>query len=72
MFPERAGIARMQVDLLGGCRTIRLPIGQKIAFCTRKTRCLLGLLLLSPQSRMNREQRDSLLRDPAPEALARS
>lgn len=65
-------MVRIQVDLLGGCRAIRLPDGQEIAFRTRKTRCLLGLLLLSPQSRMNREQLASLLWDPAPEALARS
>jgi DNA-binding SARP family transcriptional activator/TolB-like protein len=65
-------MARIQVDLLGGCRAIRLATGQEIAFRTRKARCLLGLLLLSPQSRMNREQLASLLWDPAPEALARS
>ncbi|MGL4234935.1 BTAD domain-containing putative transcriptional regulator [Tabrizicola sp.] len=41
-------------------------------FRTRKARCLLGLLLLSPSYRMNREQLASLLWDPAPEALARS
>ena len=41
-------------------------------FRTRKTRCLFGLLLLSPGCRMNREQLASLLWDPAPEALARS
>jgi hypothetical protein len=50
MFPERAGISSIQVDLLGGCRTIRLPIGQKIAFRTCKTQCLLGLLLRSSHS----------------------
>lgn len=65
-------MARIQVDLLGGCRAVRLSTGTEIAFRTRKTRCLLGLLLLSPNSRMNREQLASLLWDPAPEALARS
>ena len=61
-----------QVDLLGSCRAVRLATGQEVAFRTRKARCLLGLLLLSPGCRMNREQLASLLWDPAPEALARS
>ncbi len=63
---------KFQVDLLGSCRAVRLATGQEVAFRTRKTRCLLGLLLLSPSCRMNREQLASLLWDPAPEALARS
>ncbi|MCX7287575.1 MAG: BTAD domain-containing putative transcriptional regulator [Rhodobacterales bacterium] len=65
-------MARFQVELLGGCRAVRLSNGREVAFRTRKTRCLLGLLLLSPNSRMNREQLASLLWDPAPEELARS
>lgn len=65
-------MARFQIDLLGSCRTVRLSDGQEVAFRTRKTRLLLGLLLLSPNYRMNREQLASLLWDPAPEALARS
>ena len=65
-------MARFQVDLLGGVRAVRLSNGDEITFRTRKTRCLLGLLLLSPNARMNREQLASLLWDPAPEALARS
>lgn len=65
-------MVRFQVELLGSCRAIRLATGQELAFRTRKTRCLLGLLLLSPSCRMNREQLASLLWDPAPEALARS
>jgi DNA-binding SARP family transcriptional activator len=65
-------MARFQVDLLGSCRAVRLSDGQEVAFRTRKTRCLLGLLLLSPNARMNREQLASLLWDPAPEELARS
>lgn len=65
-------MARFQVDLLGSCRAVRLSNGQEVAFRTRKTRCLLGLLLLSPNFRMNREQVASLLWDPAPEELARS
>ena len=65
-------MARFQVDLLGDCRAIRLSTGQEVAFRTRKARCLLGLLLLSPNFRTNREQMASLLWDPAPEALARS
>lgn len=63
---------RFQVDLLGGCRAVRLSTGQEVAFRTRKARCLLGLLLLSSNRRMNREQLASLLWDPAPEAMARS
>lgn len=63
---------RFQVDLLGSCRIVRLSTGKEIAFRTRKTRCVLGLLLLSPGCRMNREQLASLLWDPAPEQLARS
>ena len=38
---------------------------------TRKAKCLLALLLLSPSSSMNREELASLLWDPAPEELAR-
>lgn len=63
---------RFQVDLLGSCRVARIASGEEVSFKTRKTRCLLGLLLLSPGCRMNREQLASLLWDPAPEALARS
>lgn len=65
-------MVRFQVELLGGIRVTRMSTGQDIAFRTRKTRCLLGLLLLSPGGRMNREQLASMLWDPAPEALARS
>ena len=65
-------MTRIQVDLLGDCRAVRLSDGQEITFRTRKARCLMGLLLISPNSRMNREQLASLLWDPAPEALARS
>ncbi|MFN3576090.1 MAG: BTAD domain-containing putative transcriptional regulator [Tabrizicola sp.] len=63
---------RFQVDLLGACRVARVATGEELAFRTRKTRLLLGLLLLSPGQRMNREQLASLLWDPAPESLARS
>lgn len=63
---------RFQVDLLGSCRVARMATGEEVAFRTRKTRLLMGLLLLSPGSRMNREQLASLLWDPAPETLARS
>lgn len=63
---------RFQVDLLGSCRVARIASGEEVVFRTRKARCLLGLLLLSPNNRMNREQLASLLWDPAPEALARS
>ena len=35
---------RFQVDLLGSCRVARIASGEEVAFKTRKTRCLLGLL----------------------------
>ncbi|MCU0903486.1 MAG: hypothetical protein MUE83_06380 [Tabrizicola sp.] len=63
---------RFEVNLLGLCRVARIATGQEVVFRTRKTRLLLGLLLLSPGNRMNREQLASLLWDPAPETLARS
>lgn len=64
-------MARFQVDLLGECRVTRVPSGQEMVFRTRKARCLLGMLLLMPNFRMNRERLASFLWDPAPEALAR-
>lgn len=63
---------RFRVDLLGSCRVAKVATGEEVVFKTRKTRLLLGLLLLSPGCRMNREQLASLLWDPAPETLARS
>ena len=63
---------RFHVSLLGTCRVARVVTGEEVVFKTRKTRLLLGLLLLSPGQRMNREQLASLLWDPAPETLARS
>ena len=63
---------RFQVDLLGSCRVAKAATGEEVTFKTRKTRLLLGLLLLSHGCRMNREQLASLLWDPAPETLARS
>ena len=51
---------RFQVDLLGSCRVARIATGEEVVFKTRKTRCLLGLLLLSPGAKMNREQLSSL------------
>lgn len=65
-------MVRFHVDLLGSCRVARIASGQEVVFKTRKARCVLGLLLLSPGNRINREQLASLLWDPAPEALARS
>jgi DNA-binding SARP family transcriptional activator len=63
---------RFQVNLLGSCRVAKIATGEEVSFKTRKARLLLGLLLLSPAWRMNREQLASLLWDPAPEVLARS
>lgn len=65
-------MVRFHVHLLGSCRVARVVTGEEVVFKTRKTRLLLGLLLLSPGQRMNREQLASLLWDPAPETLARS
>ena len=65
-------MVRFAVNLLGSYRVARVATGEELAFRTRKTRLLLGLLLLSPGWRLNREQLASLLWDPAPEALARS
>lgn len=65
-------MVRFKVELMGACRVVRLSTGDEVVFRTRKTRCLLGLLLLSTGGRMNRERLASLLWDPAPEALARS
>ncbi|WP_264495245.1 BTAD domain-containing putative transcriptional regulator [Rhodobacter sp. KR11] len=62
----------IQVELMGACRAVRLASSQELIFRTRKARCLLGLLLLSPNFQVNREKLASLLWDPAPEDLARS
>ncbi len=48
-----------------------MQTGDEVPFRTRKAKCLVALLLLSPSSSMNREQLASLLWDPAPEELAR-
>ncbi len=60
-----------RIELLGGCRVVDLSTGTEIEFRTRKAKCLLGLLALSPSYEVNREQLASLLWDPAPEELAR-
>lgn len=52
---------RLQVDLLGSCRVARIASGEKVAFNTRKARCLPGHLLLSPGCPMSREQLASAL-----------
>lgn len=48
-----------------------MKTGDEVPFRTRKAKCLVALLLLSPSTAMNREQLASLLWDPAPEDLAR-
>lgn len=60
-----------QVLLLGTCRITDARTGIEAEFRTRKAKCLLALLLLSPSLSMNRETLASLLWDPAPEELAR-
>ena len=60
-----------RIELLGGCRVVDLSTGAEIDFRTRKAKCLLGLLALSPSYELNREHLASLLWDPAPEELAR-
>ena len=64
-------MAQFRVELLGGCRVINIQTGLEIGFRTRKARCALALVLLSPRTTMNRETLASLLWDPAPEELAR-
>lgn len=64
-------MAFFRVDLLGGCRVSRIDTGSDVEFNTRKARCLLAMIVLSPEMPMNREQLASLLWDPAPEARAR-
>ena len=46
--------------------------GQLLEFRTRKARCLIGLVALSPGAAMNREKLASFLWDPAPEDQART
>lgn len=60
-----------RVEVLGDCRVVDLSTHQLIEFRTRKAKCLLGLLVLSPNCTMNREHLASLLWDPAPEEMAR-
>jgi DNA-binding SARP family transcriptional activator/TolB-like protein len=64
-------MALFRVELLGGCRVLNTTTDQEVVFRTRKAKCLLGILLLSPAGAMNREQLASLLWDPAPEDMAR-
>ena len=65
-------LVRFKVELLGTCRIVDAQTGIAVQLRTRKAKCLLALLLLSPSSSMNREKLASLLWDPAPEDLARS
>ena len=60
-----------RVELLGGCRILDARTGLDAGFRTRKAKCLLALVLLSPDATINREKLASLLWDPAPEDLAR-
>jgi len=60
-----------RIELLGGCRIIDAQTGLDAGFRTRKSRCVLALVLLSPDATINREKLASLLWDPAPEELAR-
>ena len=46
--------------------------GREIEFKTRKAKCLIGILALSPEGRISRERLSSLLWDPAPEEQARA
>lgn len=60
-----------QVDLLGGCRITHVATGVEASIRTRKAKCLLGIVLLSQNTSVNREKLASFLWDPAPEELAR-
>lgn len=66
-----AALALFRVELLGGCRVIDARTGLDANFRTRKAKCVLALVLLSPNATINREKLASLLWDPAPEDLAR-
>jgi DNA-binding SARP family transcriptional activator/TolB-like protein len=61
-----------RVELLGTCRVFHFGLGREIDFRTRKAKCLLGILAVSPSLTLNREQLASFLWDPAPEEQARA
>ncbi len=64
--------ALYHLELLGSCRLADAATGAETEFRTRKAKCLLGVIALSPNLRMSREQLASLLWDPAPEEQARA
>ncbi len=61
-----------RIELLGTCRVHHVRHGREIDFRTRKAKCLLGILAMSPSLTLNREQLASFLWDPAPEEQARA
>ncbi len=58
--------------MLGSCRVLHLENGREMDFRTRKAKCLIGILAVSPSHSLNREQLASFLWDPAPEEQARA
>ncbi|MFM8746839.1 MAG: BTAD domain-containing putative transcriptional regulator [Aestuariivirga sp.] len=64
--------ALFRIELLGACRITDTTSGAEVEFKTRKAKCVLGILALSPEGRISRERLSSLLWDPAPEGQARA
>jgi DNA-binding SARP family transcriptional activator len=65
-------LARFKLNLLGGCRLFHGGSGEEVNFRSRKARCLIGLVALSPDGKISREKLASFLWDPAPEEMART
>ena len=65
-------MARYRLELLGGCKLADVASGAEAGFKSRKARCLIGLLALSPGGVLSREKLASFLWDPAPEEQART
>lgn len=62
----------MRLEILGSCKLTDMKTGQAVEFRTRKAKCLIGLVALSPHKTLSREKLASFLWDPAPEEQARA
>jgi DNA-binding SARP family transcriptional activator len=62
---------KYRLDILGTCR-LTSSGGSVIEFRTRKAKCLLGIVALSPDCTISRERLASMLWDPAPDEQARA
>ncbi len=62
---------KYRLDILGACRLVS-PAGATVEFRTRKAKCLLGLVALSPDCTISRERLAAMLWDPAPDEQARA